>query len=78
MDAVSFLAQIEKLKADNEKWARAWQKAENEKLNDDGEIENLLNKEALEKYLQDNLNDSLEEDLPEEENGTELENDDEE
>lgn len=33
MDTVSLLAQIEQLKADNEKWARAWQKAENEKLN---------------------------------------------
>ena len=33
MGTVSLLAQIEQLKADNEKWARAWQKAENEKLN---------------------------------------------
>ena len=33
MDTVSLLAQIEQLKADNEKWARAWHKAENEKLN---------------------------------------------
>jgi len=33
MDTVSLLVQIEQLKADNEKWARAWQKAENEKLN---------------------------------------------
>ena len=33
MDTVSLLAQIEQLKADNEKWARALQKAENEKLN---------------------------------------------
>ena len=33
MDTVSLLLQIEQLKADNEKWARAWQKAENEKLN---------------------------------------------
>ena len=33
MDTVSLLVQIEQLKADNEKWARAWQKSENEKLN---------------------------------------------
>ena len=33
MDTVSLLAQIEQLKADNEKWARAWKKAADDVLN---------------------------------------------
>mgnify|MGYP003405946424 FL=1 len=33
MDTVSLLLQIEQLKADNEKWLRAWHKAANDLLN---------------------------------------------
>lgn len=34
MDTVSLLAQIEQLKADNEKWEKAWHEAKSEKIND--------------------------------------------
>ncbi len=38
MDTVSLLAQIEQLKADNEKWKKAWHEAKSEKINDSLEL----------------------------------------
>ena len=38
MDTVSLLVQIEQLKAENEKWEKAWHEAKNEKINDSLEL----------------------------------------